>query len=121
MYAFLSLFLITLILILDILNGFSITPTPTLVRLTAFLIVTFCIAVHGFWLTFGLRLQNAFGALKLLVLTFIALCGLLSAFGVEGFKVREEYEAPDNLRWEKLWEGSKMGSNALMGGLYSVI
>jgi amino acid transporter len=117
----LTRFLITLIVILDLLNGLSISPTPALTRLTAFLLVTFCIGIHGFFLTFGLRLQNILGSLKLLVLVFIALCGVLSAFGVEGFRVREGYEPPDNLSSEKIWEGSNMGLNALMGGLYSVI
>ncbi|KAJ3512404.1 hypothetical protein NLJ89_g3539 [Agrocybe chaxingu] len=72
-------------------------------------------------LTWGLRLQNTLGLFKLVVLGLVAFSGLFALVGVPGFEVREEYEKPDNLRWEKLWEGGGTGANAFVSGLYNVI
>lgn len=77
--------------------------------------------MHGTWLApWGLRLQNTLGAGKLLVLTSIGLCGLLSLVGMPGFHIRPGYEIPDN--WHSMWEGSRgKGANAFVSGLYNVM
>jgi amino acid transporter len=80
--------------------------------------------MHGTKLApWGLRLQNTLGAGKLLVLSAVAISGLLCLTGVPGFQVREGYEVPDSFSsWEKLWEGSSgRGSNAFVTGMYGVI
>ena len=70
-------------------------------------------------LKWGVRLQNTLGMFKFVVLTLISISGVLCLAGVT--KVREEYEKPDNLRWDKLWEGSGTGANAFVSGLYNII
>lgn len=104
-----------------LLHSLSITPTFYHTRLTALFCLTFILIMHGTWLApWGLRLQNTLGAGKLLVLTSIGLCGLLSLVGMPGFHIRPGYEIPDN--WHSMWEGSRgKGANAFVSGLYNVM
>ncbi|KAF8838468.1 amino acid transporter [Paxillus ammoniavirescens] len=103
------------------LHALAYEPTPTNVRFVAFLCSTFCLVVHGVFLTFGLRLQNTLGAFKLLVLVLMAGSGVLSLAGVPGFSVREEYDQPNNFTRITFWEGSNFGANAFVTGMYNVI
>lgn len=89
--------------------------------MVAFLCLTFCVIVHGVFLDFGLRLQNALGAFKLVVLILVAGSGLLSLIGAPGFAVGERYDQPNNYTWETFWEGSNLGANAFATGMYNVI
>jgi hypothetical protein len=107
--------------ILDALHALAYESTPTRVRVVAFLCSTFCLVVHGVFITFGLRLQNALGAFKLLALVLMAGSGVLSLAGVPGFSVREEYDRPNNFTWSTFWEGSNFGANAFVTGMYNVI
>jgi len=78
--------------------------------------------LHGTFLTLGVRLQNALGFFKLVVLALISLTGILSLTGIGGLKVREGYEKPNNFTWETFWEGSGgKGANAFVSGVYNVI
>ncbi|KAG6827443.1 hypothetical protein H0H92_011740 [Tricholoma furcatifolium] len=90
-------------------------------NLVAFMCLTFCLLAHGTAHRFGLRLQNALGLSKFVILCAISVSGLLCLAGVPGFAVREEYEKPQNFEWDKMWEGSGTGMNAFVTGLYSVI
>ncbi|KAG8216571.1 APC amino acid permease [Butyriboletus roseoflavus] len=103
------------------LHALAYERTPTNVRIVAFFCVTFCLIVHGAFLDFGLRLQNALGAFKLVVLVLVAGSGLLSLIGVPGFAVGEEYDQPDNYTRQTFWEGSNFGANAFVTGMYNVI
>ncbi|KAF8834677.1 amino acid transporter [Paxillus ammoniavirescens] len=103
------------------LHALAYEPTATNVRVVAFLCSTFCLVVHGVFLNFGLRLQNALGAFKLLVLVLIAGSGLLCLVGVPGFTVGEQYDQPNNFTWITFWEGSNLGANAFVTGMYNVI
>ncbi|KIK89065.1 hypothetical protein PAXRUDRAFT_802174 [Paxillus rubicundulus Ve08.2h10] len=103
------------------LHAFAYESTPTNVRVVAFLCSTFCLIVHGVFLNFGLRLQNALSAIKLLVLVLISGSGLLSLVGVSGFTVGEQYNQPNNFTWSTFWEGSNLGANAFVTGMYNVI
>jgi hypothetical protein len=105
----------------DTLHALAYEPTATNVRVVAFLCSTFSLIVHGVFLNFGLRLQNALGAFKLLVLVLIAGSGLLSLVGVPGFTVGEQYDQPNNFTWITFWEGSNLGANAFVTGMYNVI
>ena len=105
----------------DLLHSLSIEPTWFNTRLVAFSCLTFIWLIHGTLLKWGLRFQNTLGVTKLLVLALISMSGILCLAGVEVFQVREEYEKPDNFRWETLWEGSGTGLNAFINGLYNVI
>ncbi|KIJ17538.1 hypothetical protein PAXINDRAFT_167552 [Paxillus involutus ATCC 200175] len=103
------------------LHALAHEPTATNVRVVAFLCSTFCLIVHGIFLNFGLRLQNALGAFKLLVLVVIAGSGLLSLVGVPGFAVGEQYDQPNNFTWITFWEDSNLGANAFVTGMYNVL
>ncbi|KAF9255771.1 APC amino acid permease [Marasmius fiardii PR-910] len=103
------------------LHALVIEPTPFNIRFVAWIILTFVTTVHGTWLRFGLRLQNALGAFKLFILSVIALCGLLSLAGFPGLSVRDEYEQPENFKWDKFWDGGTSDANSFVTGLYNVI
>jgi hypothetical protein len=105
----------------DALNALAYQPTPTNIRVAAFLCSTFCLVVHGSFLNFGLRLQNTLGAFTLLVLVLMACSGLLSLAGAPGFSVGDEYDQPNNFTWITFWEGSNFGANAFITGMYNVI
>ncbi|KAJ7459976.1 APC amino acid permease [Mycena galericulata] len=105
-----------------VLHALDMTPTRFSSRFVAVLVLTFCLLVHGTLLKFGVRLQNALGAFKLVILATISLVGILSFLDVPGFAVRAPYEVPDNFQWAKLWEGTGgTGANGLVTALYSVI
>ncbi|KAG2357449.1 amino acid/polyamine transporter I [Suillus spraguei] len=103
------------------LNALEIQPTTVNVRVAGFLCSTFCLAAHGAFLNYGLKLQNILGFFKLFVLLIIAVSGLFSLVGVPGFAVRDEYDIPHNFRWSSFWEGSNIGPNAFVTGMYNVI
>ncbi|KAG2354975.1 amino acid/polyamine transporter I [Suillus spraguei] len=103
------------------LNALEIQPTTVNVRVAGFLCSTFCLAAHGAFLNYGLKLQNILGFFKLFVLLIIAVSGLFSLVGVPGFAVRDEYDIPHNFRWSSFWEGSIIGPNAFVTGMYNVI
>ncbi|KAF8137080.1 APC amino acid permease [Boletus edulis] len=104
-----------------LLHALAYERTPTNVRIVAFLCSTFCLIVHGVFLKFGLKLQNALGAFKLAVLVLIAGSGFLSLIGVPGFAVGDDYDQPNNYTWQTFWEGSDFGANAFVIGMYNVI
>ncbi|KAF8438852.1 APC amino acid permease [Boletus edulis BED1] len=104
-----------------VLHALAYERTPTNIRIVAFLCSTFCLIVHGAFLKFGLKLQNALGAFKLVVLVLIIGSGFLSLIGVPGFAVGEDYDQPNNYTWQTFWEGSNFGANAFAIGMYNVI
>ena len=110
-----------LIAVLDALHAVGCERTPTNVRIAAFLCLSFCVMVHGVFLSFGLKLQNALGVFKLVVVVLIAGLGFLSLIGVPGFTVRDEYDQPNNYSWRTFWEGTNLGANAFVTGMYNVI
>ncbi|KAG1747703.1 APC amino acid permease [Suillus lakei] len=103
------------------LNALAIQPTNVNVRVVALLCSTFCLTAHGAFLNYGLKLQNALGFFKLFVLVIIAVSGLFSLAGVPGFAVRAGYNVPHNFTWSSFWEGSDIGLNAFVTGMYNVI
>ncbi|KAH0834941.1 amino acid/polyamine transporter I [Lanmaoa asiatica] len=111
----------TLICIPDVLHALAYERTPTNVRIVAFLCSTFCLIVHGVFLNFGIRLQNALGAFKLVVMVLVVGFGFLSLIGAPGFAVGEEYDQPNNYTWQTFWEGSSFDANAFVTGMYNVI
>ncbi|KAE9402301.1 APC amino acid permease [Gymnopus androsaceus JB14] len=96
-------------------------PSRYNTRFAAFLCLTFILLLHGSLLKWGLRLQNSLALFKLVVLSAISLCGILSLAGVKGFRVKPGYEVPNNFQWNKMWEGSRGDANAFVTGLYNVI
>ncbi|KAJ8586140.1 amino acid transporter [Rhizopogon salebrosus TDB-379] len=103
------------------LHAFAIRPTTINVRAVGVLCTAFCLIMHGVFLKYGLKLQNALGFFKLFVLLFIAVSGLFSFTGVPGFIVRAGYDTPHNYTWPSFWEGSNIGLNAFVTGMYNVI
>ncbi|KAF8655592.1 hypothetical protein AX16_003013 [Volvariella volvacea WC 439] len=107
-----------------LLHALDIPPTPFLTRSLALLCMIFCVIMHGCFLQIGLKLQNALGFFKLIVLSAIAFSGILCLSGVPGFEVKEgsEYEKPRNFEsWKSVWEGTGTGINAMVMALYNVI
>ncbi|KAJ6476892.1 APC amino acid permease [Mycena sanguinolenta] len=105
-----------------VLNALDIEPSRFNSRLIAILVLTFCLLVHGTLLTFGVRLQNTLGFLKLVILSIISVLGLFSLLGAPGLVVRAPYEQPRNFAsWATFWEGSGTGANGFVTALYSVI
>jgi len=103
------------------LHAFAIRFTTVNVRAVGVLCTAFCLIMHGVFFKFGLKLQNALGFFKLFVLLFIAVSGLFSLAGVPGFAVRAGYDTPHNYTWPSFWEGSDIGLNAFVTGMYNVI
>ncbi|THU84242.1 APC amino acid permease [Dendrothele bispora CBS 962.96] len=102
-----------------LLHALALPPTRWTTRIAAFLCLTFVLIMHGVFLKAGIKLQNSLGLFKLVILSVVAISGILCLLGV--FEVQEGYEKPDNLRWEKMWEGSRFEANAFVTGLYNVI
>ncbi|KAK1222361.1 hypothetical protein PQX77_014793 [Marasmius sp. AFHP31] len=103
------------------LHALGVELTHFNTRLVAYICLTFIVLVHGTRLQIGLQLQNTLGLLKLIVLSAIVLCGLLSLAGVPGFEVNGEYNQPDNFDWDNFWEGSRYDANSFVSGLYDII
>ncbi|KAL0958390.1 hypothetical protein HGRIS_000532 [Hohenbuehelia grisea] len=102
-------------------HAFELELSQAVLRTIAVLCLSFVVTLHGCFLKAGIRIQNTLGALKLVVLTGIALSGIFCLIGVPGFKLHEGYELPDNFSWDKFWEGSGTGANGFVTGLYNVI
>ncbi|KIY53750.1 APC amino acid permease [Fistulina hepatica ATCC 64428] len=101
-------------------HALALEPTRWTVRTAAFLVLTFCFLIHGTCMRWGVRLQNALGMFKLIILTLIVFSGMLALTG--GYVVIvNRYERPDNFRWATFWEGSGTSANAYITGLYNVI
>ena len=105
----------------DTLHALAYERTPTNVRIVAFLCSTFCLVVHGAFLKFGVRLQDALGIFKLVLLVLVAGSGFLCLIGAPGFAVGAEYDQPNNYTWGTFWEGSNFGANSFVIGMYNVI
>ncbi|KAH9897021.1 amino acid transporter [Cubamyces lactineus] len=94
-------------------------PSPTAARLAGVLCITVALVLHGTMLKAGVRIQNALGLFKLLILIGIALSGLASLLRLPGFRLENP---PHNLEWSKMWQGSLQGgANAFVTGLFNVI
>ncbi|EIW77194.1 APC amino acid permease [Coniophora puteana RWD-64-598 SS2] len=103
------------------LQALDIVPTPFNLRITAVSCLTFAMVVHGVFLNWGLRVQNALGLFKFLVIILISFSGLFVLAGVPGFEVRPEYEKPNNYTWGTFWEGTNLDLNAFVTGMYNAI
>ncbi|KAJ7622004.1 high-affinity methionine permease [Mycena polygramma] len=78
--------------------------------------VTFALIVHGCFLKWGLRLQNALGVFKIAVLLLIAFSGFAALAG--RIKLPED-QKPHNFR--DGFAGTNSNANAFVTGLYNVI
>ena len=105
----------------DVLRALGRPPTPSSARFCAFFCLSFVLITHTCFTKWGVRLQNSLGFLKIFILSAIALVGILTLMEVPGFKVRDQYEKPDNFRWKKLWEDSGTGLSSFVAGLYKVL
>ncbi|TFK65494.1 APC amino acid permease [Pluteus cervinus] len=103
------------------LHALALTPSGFNTLVAAVLVLTFCVVMHGCFLKWGIRLQNALGLFKLVVLSSVAVSGVFCLAGVPGFSVRPEYEVPRNFEWKNMWNGSGTGANAFVMALYNVL
>lgn len=83
-------------------------------RLIGFACVTSVTFLHAFQLKWGLRLQNTLALIKLVIMLFVIVSGLLAFLGWIPLS-----EKPHN--FEKLWEGTRRDPNAFVAALYNVI
>jgi L-asparagine transporter-like permease len=83
-------------------------------RLIGFACVTAVSLLHAFRLTWGLRLQNTLALVKIAILFFVILSGLLALAGWLPLD-----NTPHN--FDHLWEGTSRDANAFVTGLYNVI
>ncbi|KAH8829246.1 APC amino acid permease, partial [Flagelloscypha sp. PMI_526] len=104
-----------------LLNALRIPPDSFNVRFVAWLSLTAVVIIQGIFVKSGLLLQNTLGFFKLLVLSSMAITGILSLLGVPWFQVREEYEQPTNFEWGNFWSGTTNDPNAIITSLYSVM
>ena len=75
-------------------------PSPTTTRIVGVACNTFALLLHGIAIKVGVRVQDALGMFKLVVLVGIALSGLAVMAGLPGFKlenVSDPVRAPDML------------------------
>ncbi|KJA25140.1 hypothetical protein HYPSUDRAFT_439860 [Hypholoma sublateritium FD-334 SS-4] len=88
------------------------------VRIGAALCLTFVVLLHGLHIPWGLRLQNALGGLKLLILLFVIGTGVAALVG----HVQPDVPRPGNFdTWAGLWAGSQTGGSVICACLYNVI
>ncbi|KAH7924907.1 amino acid transporter [Leucogyrophana mollusca] len=103
------------------LHALAIETSPVNVRIMAFMSMTFCLIMHGVFFKWGVRLQNALGIFKLVVLVLISFSGLFCLVGVPGFEIKESYDPPKNFTWDEFWQGTDLSLNAFVTGMYNVI
>ncbi|KZT70182.1 APC amino acid permease [Daedalea quercina L-15889] len=95
------------------------TPPPFATRLAGASCITFALLIHGTRPTWGLRLQNTLGVVKLTILIAVALSGLAALARLPGFRLEDP---PRNFDWSTMWEGSGNGGvSAFVTGLYTVM
>lgn len=64
----------------------------------------------------GIRLQNALGVFKLVILALIVFSGFAALAG----RVKVDPK-PDNFARANVWDGTRSDANAFVSGLYNVI
>ncbi|KAJ3981371.1 APC amino acid permease [Lentinula detonsa] len=104
-----------------VIHALGAQPSQFNTRFIGVFCLTFILLLHGLHSKWGVRLQNSLAMFKLVILSAIALCGILSLAGCAGFAVKTEYEVPTNFQWDKIWKGSRGDVNAFVTGLYNVI
>ena len=65
-------------------------PSPTTTRIVGVACNTFALLLHGIAIKVGVRVQDALGMFKLVVLVGIALSGLAVMAGLPGFKLENQ-------------------------------
>ena len=78
--------------------------------------ITFAFIMHSMFMKWGLRLQNALGTFKVVILLLIAFSGFGALAG--HIKLPED-EKPHN--FSNAFEGTSSNANAFVVGLYNVI
>ena len=95
-------------------------PTTQLnARILGILSLTFVFILHSTKLTWGLRLQNTLGVMKLVLLLAVSLAGFLSLIDFPGFRLADE--KPHNFDADTFWKDTRLEGNAFVTALYNVI
>ncbi|KAJ3537276.1 hypothetical protein NMY22_g5657 [Coprinellus aureogranulatus] len=94
----------------------DVATPPT--RPVALFCLTFAALLHGLHVAAGLRLQNALGMLKIVILLIVVGSGILAASG----RLAEGVDTPNNFAsWAEIWRGSRSGATVVCACLYNVI
>lgn len=107
---------------IDALHALGISANPLFTRLGALFCLTFCATVQGTNVRLGLLLQNSLGVFKLFLLSFVALVGMLSLFGILPHILPPSTEYPLPIHpFDHPFAGSTGDVSALVSGMYNVI
>lgn len=99
---------------IDMIHAIGSEITQWNTRLIGWVCLTSITLIHSFFLNWGLRIQNTLALVKISILLFLILSGLLVFSGIISIPDR-----PDN--FSNIWEGTRKDPNAFVSGLYSVI
>jgi amino acid transporter len=109
-----------------ILKAFSSSheaPSPFVLKLTGFGCLTFTMLLHGCAVNWGLRLQNALGMFKIIVLVIVIGSGayaLVAGLGGEIDSTNGRAMTPWQKNFEHPFEGSTSSMTSFCLGLYNV-
>ncbi|TFK47497.1 amino acid transporter [Heliocybe sulcata] len=103
-----------------VLHAFGVAPGTWNVRLVGISCIAFCLVMHGFFMKWGVRMQDAVGFFKVFVLLAIIVSGLFHLLGVPGFELEEGVDIPHNLEWHSMWSGTTQDVNSLVTGMFNV-
>ncbi|KZT28176.1 amino acid transporter [Neolentinus lepideus HHB14362 ss-1] len=103
-----------------VLHAFGVVPGTWNVRLVGIACITFCLIMHGVFMKWGVRMQDAVGFFKVFILLAIIVSGIFHLFGVPGFELEDGVEVPHNLEWDSMWQGTTQDVNSLVTGMFNV-
>lgn len=103
-----------------VLHALGIAPGIWNVRFVGISCTMFCLAMHGMFMKWGVRMQDWVGIFKVFVLLAIILSGVFHLLGVPGFGLEDGVEAPHNLEWNTMWEDTTKDVNSLVTGMFNV-
>lgn len=105
-----------------ILKSFSSEePSSLALKFAAFFCITFSVLLHGLRVDLGLRIQNALGICKLIVLAIVAATGLVALrYGIPSSSdlVEDRWRGRENFRG--IWDGTISSASSVCLALYSV-
>jgi amino acid transporter len=100
--------------------AFELEPTDSAQRAFATGLILCVTAIHGRSLRGGIVIQNALAWTKILVITFIAIAGLVVLLLQPSGAISEIHDRADPFSWSRLWEGSAWNFGSLATSFFKV-
>jgi amino acid transporter len=98
----------------------NIEPTDFAQRLCAAGLVIFVTVIHGRWLKGGIAIQNALAWIKIVVIAFMALAGIIVLLFQPKGALSDVHKRPNPFSWDHLWEGSTWNFGTLATSFFKV-